>query len=41
MKEKEERIGNAASQKEKIRQRYKGIDSDELDIIPALPQTNF
>lgn len=41
MKEKEERIGNTASQKEKIRQRYKGIDSDELDIIPALPQTNF
>ena len=41
MKEKEERIGNAASQKEKIRQRYKGIDADELDVIPALPQTNF
>ena len=33
MKEKEERIGNAVSQKEKIRQRYKGIDTEELDII--------
>ncbi|MDO4977879.1 MAG: recombinase family protein [Eubacteriales bacterium] len=41
MKENEEKLTRAAEQKEKIRQRYKGIDVDELDIIPALPQTNF
>lgn len=41
MKENEGRISNAAAQKEKIRQRYKGVDIDELDVIPALPQTNF
>ena len=41
MKENEERMGSTAAQKEKIRQRYKGISSDELDVIPALPQTNF
>lgn len=41
MKENEERLSNAAAQKEKIRQRYKGVDIDELDVIPALPQTNF
>ena len=41
MRENEERLSNAAAQKEKIRQRYKGVDIDELDVIPALPQTNF
>ncbi len=28
-------------QKEKIRTKYKGVNPDELDIIPALPQVNF
>lgn len=37
MKESEEKLGRSAAQKEKIRQRYKGINPDELDIIPALP----
>lgn len=32
---------NKEIQKEKIRQRYKGIDSDELDIIPAIPEKNI
>lgn len=41
MKENEEKLNNTAAQKEKIRQRYRGVSSDELDIIPAIPQTNF
>lgn len=28
-------------QKQKIRQRYKGISSEELDVIPALPQEDL
>ena len=28
-------------QKKKIRERYKGISEDELDIIPAIPQDSF
>lgn len=27
--------------KSKIRERYKGIDTDKLDFIPAIPQQNF
>lgn len=41
MKENEEQLSSIAAQKEKIRQRYIGIDADELDVIPALPQANF
>lgn len=41
MKESEEKIGSVSEQKEKIRQRYKGVDIDELDVIPAIPQENF
>jgi len=41
MKENEERISTAASQKERIRERYKGVDTDSLDVIPAIPQANF
>ena len=41
MKENEEKLRSAATQKEKIRERYKGLNADELDVIPALPQTNF
>lgn len=38
MKISEEREGKTSSQKQKIRERYKGIDADMLDVIPALPQ---
>jgi len=31
----------AESQKARIRERYKGIDLDELDVIPAVAQENF
>ena len=41
MKENEEKLSSTAAQKEKIRQRYRGVNSDELDVIPAIPQTNF
>lgn len=34
-------MSNSETQKEKIRNKYKGIDPEELDIIPALPQVNF
>ena len=37
MKESEERSSNIDEQKARIRQRYKGIDPEELEIIPALP----
>lgn len=37
MTEREETIKNASDKKAKIRERYKGIDTDELDVIPALP----
>lgn len=32
---------NKEKQKEKIRQRYKGIDSNELIVIPAKPEKNI
>ena len=41
MNEYEERAVTAAEQKEKIRKRYKGIDADKLDVIPALPQVSL
>ncbi len=41
MKVSEEREGNVSSQKQKIRERYKGIDTDMLDVIPALPQEDI
>ena len=41
MKDIEEKLTSSAAQKEKISQRYKGVDIDELDVIPALPQANF
>ena len=41
MKENEERAGSIAEQKQRIRERYKGIDEDELDVIPAIPQEDF
>ena len=37
MKASEEKLSKS-QQKEKIRKRYKGIDPDELEVIPALPK---
>ncbi|MBQ9141545.1 MAG: recombinase family protein [Lachnospiraceae bacterium] len=33
----EERAGSVAAQKQRIRERYKGIDADLLEVIPAIP----
>ncbi|MCR4951311.1 MAG: hypothetical protein K6A40_08320 [Solobacterium sp.] len=41
MNETEEKLSNAAEQKRKIRERYKGVDPDSLDVIPAIPQKDF
>ena len=41
MKESEEKVKNIKEQKSKIRERYKGVDADSLDVIPALPQEDF
>ena len=41
MKESEEKVKNVKEQKSKIRERYKGVDTDSLDVIPALPQEDF
>ena len=34
-------MNNSENQKDRIRTKYKGINPDELDIIPALPQVSF
>ena len=36
-----ETVLTAEEQKEKIRRRYQGINPDELEVIPALPQDNI
>ena len=41
MKENEIPVRDTESQKARIRERYKGVDLDELDVIPAIPQENF
>ena len=41
MKETEERLENVNDQKQRIRDRYKGVDEDALDEIPAAPQEDF
>ncbi len=41
MKESEEKSSNIDEQKEKIRKRYKGINPEELEVIPALPQQDI
>ena len=41
MNENEQKVGSIADQKSKIRERYKGITPDELDVIPALPQEDI
>ena len=32
---------NNEQKKERIRERYKGISEDNLDVIPAIPQDSF
>ena len=34
-------MNNIDDKKSKIRERYKGVDSDALDVIPAIPQEDF
>ena len=41
MNENEHKAGSVADQKNKIRERYKGVCLDELDVIPALPQEDI
>lgn len=41
MRENETQIKNTENQKDKIRIRYQGINPDEIDLIPAVPQENF
>jgi len=41
MKESEEKSSNIDEQKEKIRRRYKDINPEELEVIPALPQQDI
>lgn len=41
MTEQESKIKESEAKKEKIRQRYKGINVDELDVIPAVKEENF
>lgn len=41
MNENEHKAGSVTDQKNKIRERYKGVSLDELDVIPALPQEDI
>ena len=41
MNENKRELLNTESQKARIRARYKGINPDDLDVIPAAPQENF
>ena len=41
MRENEQKSGSIADKKNKIRERYKGVSIDELDVIPALPQEDI
>lgn len=41
MNEQEEKISSVADKKSKIRERYKGVDKEYLDVIPAIPQEDF
>lgn len=41
MNENEHKAGSVADQKNKIRERYKGVSLDELDVIPALPKEDI
>ncbi len=41
MEEREERLNDNDLVKQRIRQRYKGVGEDVLDVIPATPQEDF
>ena len=41
MNEKEEKLTTADEKKQKIRERYKGVSEDVLDVIPAKPTEDF
>ena len=41
MRDNKQKAGSIADQKNKIRERYKGVSIDELDVIPALPQEDI
>lgn len=41
MNENELRLKSVTDKKQKIRERYKGIDTDILDVIPAIPVENI
>lgn len=41
MRDNEQKACSLANQKNKIRERYKGVSIDEFDIIPALPQEDI
>lgn len=41
MNDNEEKADRIAEQKRRIRERYKGISEDELEIIPAIPREDF
>ena len=41
MIESEQKLSAAEQRKQRIRERYRGVDPDELDVIPAAPQENF
>ena len=38
MNESEEKLSSQELKKAKIRERYKGINPEEIEVIPALPQ---
>lgn len=41
MPESEENRLTAAERKERIRERYKGVDADTIDVIPAIKTESF
>ena len=41
MAEMSERSLSTAEQKQRIRERYKGVDESKIEIIPATPQEDF
>ena len=41
MKDNSEQFQTVEEKKSKIRERYKGVSEDELDVIPAIPQDDF
>ncbi len=41
MRENESSNNRTEQEKDKIRIRYQGVNQDEIDLIPALPQASF